>query len=356
MSQGALSVALVLGGVNAACTQAPPAPAAPAPILAEAPSGAPVQVWTARAGRRFTGRLIVTGGTIFGAGVDRKVYAVDLATGQTRWASRLGGMILGGVLVAGDTVFAASARPEGRVYALDAATGRRLWRTGTGAVAGPLALVGRTVIAGTYRGMVTGLNAASGSVRWQRRLGTARIPAIAGDSGSAIVATVDSLFRLSAEDGRVLVRAASPGTIVSPWLQHGGLLVAGTTDSIVVAIDPHDLQPRWRVTLDAPVLDTPAAGGDTIYAVTRRGSVYRITAAPAATELAELRYPVTAPVVLFDGLVLLGGADGTLRAIRPDGTEAWRLQVRLPVDLGPVLLEDGLLAVGGNGDLHRYRR
>ena len=358
MSQGALSVALVLGGVNAACTQAPPPPAAPAPILAEGSSGAPVQVWTARAGRRFTGRLVVKDETIYGAGVDRKVYAVDLATGQTRWASRLGGMILGGVLVAGDTVFAASGRPEGRVYALDASTGRRLWRTGTGAVAGPLALVGRTVVAGTFRGMVAGLDAASGTVRWRRRLGTTRIPAVAGDSGSAIVATVDSLFRLSAEDGRVLARAASPGTIVSPWLPHGGLLVAGTTDSLVVAIDPHDLRPRWRVTLDAPVLDTPAAGGDTIYAVTRRGSVYRISAAsaPAARELAELRYPVTAPVVLFDGLVLLGGADGTLRAIRPDGTEAWRLQMRLPVDLGPVLLEDGLLAVGGNGDLHRYRR
>jgi hypothetical protein len=59
---------------------------------------------------------------------------------------------------------------------------------------------------------------------------------------------------------------------------------------------------------------------------------------------------------VLDGLVLLGGADGTLRAFRPDGSEAWRVQLSWPVELGPLLLADGMVAVGGDGDLHRYRR
>ena len=57
-----------------------------------------------------------------------------------------------------------------------------------------------------------------------------------------------------------------------------------------------------------------------------------------------------------DGHLLLGGADGTLRALRPDGTEVWRIQLWRPVELGPVALDDGILAIGGNGDLHRYRQ
>jgi hypothetical protein len=57
-----------------------------------------------------------------------------------------------------------------------------------------------------------------------------------------------------------------------------------------------------------------------------------------------------------DGHILLGGADGTVRALEPDGSEVWRLQLWRPVELGPVALDDGLLAVGGNGDLHRYRQ
>ena len=75
-----------------------------------------------------------------------------------------------------------------------------------------------------------------------------------------------------------------------------------------------------------------------------------------AERVVELDWPVTAPVSIVNGLILLGGADGGLRAFRPDGTEAWRLQLRWPVELGVVLLDDGMLAAGGDGDLHRYGR
>jgi hypothetical protein len=92
--------------------------------------------------------------------------------------------------------------------------------------------------------------------------------------------------------------------------------------------------------------------------VSRRGSLYRIVSgqAPEAERVAELDWPVTAPVSIVDGLVLLGGADGSLRALRTDGTEAWRLQLRWPVEVGVLSLNDGMVAVGGDGDLHRYGR
>jgi outer membrane protein assembly factor BamB len=356
MSLGALSLALLLGSVNAACA---PAPAAPAALVPEPSSGAaPAQVWRAKAGRRYTGRVVVAGETIYAGSVDRKVYAVDLASGQLRWSSRLGGLIGGGVLVAGDTVYAASGRPEGKVYALDAHTGRRLWRTTTGTVSAPLALVDGILVAETQRGEVFGLDPTAGTVRWRRIIGFSRIPAVPGDSGTLVVATIDSLFRLNARDGKVVRRARSPGAIVSPWLEHRGLLVAGTTDSSVVAIAPGDLRPRWRAALDAPVLGTPAAQGDTLYAASRRGTLYRIApdSVPVAAPIAELDWPVTSSVTVLDGLVLLGGADGTLRALRADGSEAWRVQLSWPVELGPLPLPDGMVAVGGDGDLHRYRR
>jgi outer membrane protein assembly factor BamB len=359
MSLGALSLALLLGSVNAACGPAPAAPAALAPEPSS--SAAPAQVWRAKSGRRYTGRVVVAGETIYAGSVDRKVYAVDLASGQLRWSSRLGGLIGGGVLVLGDTVYAASGRPEGRVYALDAHTGHRLWRTTTGTVSAPLALVDGTLVAETQRGEVFGLNPSSGAVIWRRMVGFSRIPAVAGDSGTLVVATIDSLFRLNARDGKIVRRARSPGAIVSPWLQHRGLLVGGTTDSGVVAIAHGDLRPRWRAALDAPVLGTPAAQGDTFYAASRRGTLYRIApvapdTAPVATPIVALDWPVTSSVTVLDGLILLGGADGALRALRPDGSEAWRIQLSLPVELGPLPLDDGLVAVGGGGDLHRYRR
>ncbi|HUR92998.1 MAG TPA: PQQ-binding-like beta-propeller repeat protein [Gemmatimonadales bacterium] len=317
-----------------------------------------MQIWRSKPGRRYTGRVELAGETIYAGSVDRKVYAVDLATGQTRWSARLGGIIGGGVLVSGDTVYVATSRPDGRVSALDARTGHRFWRTATGPVGAPLALVDGVLVAQTQRGEIVGLEPTSGAVRWRRKLGVARVAAIPADGGSLIVATVDSLFRMGARDGKVSRRVASPGAIVSSWVEHGASLVAGTTDSLVVGVDRGDLHTRWQVALDAPVLGSPAPIGDTIFAVSRRGSLYRVSAdsAPVATRVAELRWPVTSPVTTLDGLLLLGGADGTLRALHPDGGEAWRLQLQWPIELGPLPLSDGMLGIGGDGDLHRYRR
>ncbi len=319
---------------------------------------APTQVWAARAGRRLTGRVVLQDGVIYGAGVDRKVYAVDLATGAALWSSRLSGLVAGGVLVSGDTVYVASSRPAGRVYALSRGNGKRLWRSKTGPVAAPLALVAGTLLASSQRGELLGLDQAHGSIRWRRRMGIARIAPVATGEGSVVVATVDSIYRVNVKDGVVTHRRRSPGTIVSPWISYRGDLVAGTTDSQVVAIDPADLRSRWSVRVDAPVLGSPAAVGDTLYAASRRGTLYRIAPGdpPQPEQVVELDWPVTAPLIVVDDRILLGGADGALRALRLDGTEVWRVQLWRPVELGPVVLEDGLLAIGGNGDLHRYRQ
>jgi outer membrane protein assembly factor BamB len=355
--RGALSLVLLLGSVNAACTGYRPPPSAP--LQRAAVSGAaPTQVWAARAGRRLTGPVVVRDGMIYGAGLDRKAYAVDLATGTVLWSSRLSGLVAGGVLVSGDTVYAASSRPEGRVYALSRGIGERIWTTKTGPVAAPLALVAGTLIASAQRGELLGLDPANGSIRWRRRMGMARIAPVETGDGSVVVATVDSIYRVVAADGVVSHRVRSPGTIVSPWVEYRGGLVAGTTDSQVVAIDPADLHSRWSVRVDAPVLGSPAAVGDTLYAVSRRGTLYRIAPGdpPRPERVVELRWPVTAPLSVVDDRILLGGADGAVRALRPDGTEVWRVQLWRPVELGPLALEDGLLVIGGNGDLHRYRQ
>ena len=354
--RGACSLVLLLGSVNAACGGYRPPPAAP--LQGESVSaGGPTQVWAARAGRRLTGPIVLQDGHVYGAGVDRKVYSVDLESGEIAWSSRLSGLVAGGVLVSGDTVFAASSRPEGRVYALERATGRRLWRSRTGPVGAPLAMVEGTLIVPSQRGYLLGLDPTDGSITWRRRMGMTRIAPLGVGNGALVVATVDSLYRLAAADGSVSHRARTPGTIVSPWLPHRGLLVAGTTDSQVVAIAPSDLGTRWSVRVDAPVLGTPAAIGDTLYVASRRGTLFRIPPGerPVAQRIVELEWPVTAPLSVVGGHLMLGGADGTIRALRPDGSEAWRLQLWRPVELSPVALEDGLLAIGGDGDLHRYR-
>jgi outer membrane protein assembly factor BamB len=319
---------------------------------------APTPVWTSRAGRRLTGSVEIQGTTLYGGGTDRKVYAVDLETGQTLWSVRLPGMIAGGIVVSAKTVYAASSRPEGRIVALQSDNGKQLWRVSSDPISAPLSMVDGVLLAQTQRGKVAALDPNTGKIHWHQWLGTARIPAVAAGDGAVVVATTDSLFRVTLDNGRVTHRRATPGTIVSPWLEHHGDLIGGTTDSQVVSIRPTDLNLNWAVRLDAPVLSSPAALGETLYVATRIGSLYRVAAAsePRVERIATLDWPITAPLAVLDREIVLGGADGMIRALRLDGREVWRIRVWRPVEFSPVPLPDGLLAIGGNGDLHRYRR
>jgi outer membrane protein assembly factor BamB len=344
-----------MGSVNAACVNFRPAPA---PLAPEAAGNAPAQVWTSTAGRRFTGPVAIEDETFYGAGVDRKVYAVELSSGIVKWSSRLSGIIAGGLLVSGDTIYAGTSRPQGRVFAIDRLTGHRYWQSSTGLVGAPLSMWKGVLLASTQRGDLVGLNPVNGEVKWRRHLGTARVAPVPAGDDHVMVATVDSLFVVGVSDGQVLHRVRSPGTVLSPWLAFRDEFIAGTTDSLVVAVHADDLSVSWRVNVDAPVLASPAVSGDTIYVATRRGTLYRIVAdsAPLARPIVALHWPITAPVTVLNGEILLGGADGTIRALTVSGEERWRLQLWRPVDLAPVPLGDGILALGGNGDLHRYRR
>jgi outer membrane protein assembly factor BamB len=356
LAHGALSLVLLVGSVNAACLHAPTPPVTPPTATTSA--NAPAQVWASRAGRRFTGELTLDQGMLYGAGVDRKVYAVDLETGAVKWSSRLTGIVAGGVIVSGDTVYVASTRPEGRVNALDRNTGQRIWRVNVGLVSAPLALVDRTLLVANQRGELLGLDPKNGARHWRRQTGPAFIAPIPVDSGEVVLATPDSLFRIATGDGAVRRRVRAPGAVVSPWIRMRGALVAGTADSLVLAVDPDSLLVRWKVRLDAPVMDSPAIMGDTVYAATRRGTLYRvIPGTPAKAErIVELDWPITAPVTIVHRQILLGGADGTIRALDLSGSERWRINLYRPIELGPLPLDDGMVAVGGRGDLHRFRR
>ncbi|HZB26943.1 MAG TPA: PQQ-binding-like beta-propeller repeat protein, partial [Gemmatimonadales bacterium] len=135
-------------------------------------------------------------------------------------------------------------------------------------------------------------------------------------------------------------------------------LIAGTTDSQVVSISPKNLRRNWTLQVDAPVLGAPAAMGDTLYLASRTGTLYRIEPGrdPSLKMLATLDWPVTTAVSIAGGQILLGGADGVIRSLRLDGTEVWRVRVWRPVEVGPVPVTDGIVAIGGNGDLHRFRQ
>ena len=360
MKRGALSLVLLLGGVNAACMDIGRLPRRHCP---ETRCRAPRPP---RCGRRgpaagFTGRVVLHDGKLYGAGVDRKVYAVDLATGAGALvAAGSSGLVAGGVLVSGDTVFAASSRPEGRVYALDRGTGRatlagprpdrsaRHWRSwpetcwsrpaSGGAPGHSIRRMGRSVGAASGHGPDR-----AGGGRGGRRRG--------GDGGLDLPG--------EPRDGVGHHRVRSPGTIVSPWVSD--------------AWSPRRRHHRFaggRARSGRPHVRAGVSGGRArcsarprrwaTPSTSRAGGAPSTVSAPGdAAEgraVVELDWPVTAPVTHRGRSDPAGRRrrDGACasprrhRGVAGAALASGRASVR-------VALDDGILAIGGNGDLHRYR-
>lgn len=339
--------------VNASCINFRPPPP---PVSEEYSAAAPAEQWMVRTGRGITGPIGTTGTIALVASANRNLEAVDLATGESLWNRRLPGALMGGVLVRNSMLYAGTGRPDGRVDAMDF-RGRRIWRARSGEVTAPLAAAADMIIALNRDGYVVALNAATGRMRWRQPVGRARAPAIESD-GAIVVTTLDSLFRLEFEAGRVQARRPAPGVVLGGWIPAGGALVAGVADTGVVAIDPRTLETLWRVRTDAPVIVDVAVAGDTIWAASRIGTIYRLVlgeGAPSTTTVTSLERSLTSGVSRMGNLLLVGAADGRIHALSDDGEEQWRVRVWPPADVTPLAVDGGVLAAGGDGDIHYFQ-
>ena len=277
--RAALSLVLALGAVNAACAgyrRIPVVglepPTGPVPV-----EGTPLlQIWKTHAGRGLARGMARSDTVLYLAGADRNVVALDLRSGAKRWTMRINGPVAEGLTVDDTRVYAVTDVPDGRTYALDAVRGIRAWVRTTGPSGAPPVLADGTLFVTTREGRLLALDPEDGSIRWKRTVGVSLSAPVATRPGTLMLATTDTLFRLESSSGRVLERRHTSGTVVSGWTRQGDLFLAGTSDSLVIAVPADTLSGGWHVRLDAPILATPVVSGDTIFAVSRIGTLYRI--------------------------------------------------------------------------------
>lgn len=305
-------------------------------------------------GRGATPPMLVREERVYLAGADRQVRAIDIETGREIWHRRLSGTILGGVLLRDSTLYVASSRPDGKVHAFDERTGQPRWRASAGDIPTPLAIAGGAIAGLNRRGELVALELATGKVRWKRRVGVSRLAPLATDDGF-LVAVGDSILHVGAADGRRLSRGRLPVAVIG-WQQAGDMLLAATADSAIVALDPATASVAWRAHLDGPVLGPAGVRGDTVWVVTRRGTLFEIDPGQpsAPRRVTGFDTPITTGVAPIDALLVVGGADGVLRGIRRDGRTAWRVNLSWNITVDPVPVPGGFLAAGGDGDLHRF--
>ncbi len=264
--------------------------------------------------------------------VSRDNELIVLDAGKEIWRQKLGALTLTSPLVAGARVFVLSA--DRTVLAFDALTGRKLWqqqRSGDALVlgqAGVLLAVGDTLVTG-QGGRLVGLNPQNGSVRWEAPVGTSR-------GTNEVERLVDLVAGVSRDGDSVCVRAFQ---------------------SVVACVDTI----KGRAVWNKPAAGATGVHGDanTVFGTESDGKVvaWRRADGERAWSSDRLRFrDVTGPTLVGRSLVV-GDGTGWLHFLsREDGAPL----VRVPTDgsaivAAPVLAGQTLVAVTRLGGIFGFR-
>ncbi len=252
---------------------------------------------------------LVAHGSVYIGAEDGKLHALDVATGQPRWAFATKNWILSTAAYTEDRVFVVS--QDTLVYVIGADTGRRrfIYPTGRGrhltaspAIKGERAYIGSTggrISAMAWRhktypwdsklrlwksrlflwGMLSSPPEQKGRV-WSTRLGAdvTHTPAIAGQS--VYVATIQGkVVALEMETGTVQWVSDLGIDITSAPIVAGQTILVGTVDGRVVALGIHSGKQLWVFKTSGKITGSPVVVGNTMYVVSHDGTLYAVTGA-----------------------------------------------------------------------------
>ena len=267
----------------------------------------------------------VYGFQLTGGNKKTSVVALSAATGRPMWTYAAGDMLdnatVGSLTYSDGKVFIGGGLSDtfssaaNEVIALDAGTGRPLWKLTAGTPQAPAVTDGVLCIADGQR--VVGLNAATGTRRWQSEVGGSGIENVptgnfTTTAGAIIGWSVDSAFALDAGTGRLLWRSSAG----LPALAAVGIVFLAKlfhVPTTMHAVDARTGATLWTRALPQNLTTFAAAEGTAYFGI---GST--VTAVAAATYRSLWTYRLSAPatgVAITGGVAYVADRHGTVHAL-----------------------------------------
>lgn len=282
-------------------------------------------------------------GVLYAATGAAEVLAMDPADGSIRWRANLPSPSRGAPTVAGGRIYVTTL--ENHLIALSTEDGRRLWTyRGQPVLAVPLglpapAVVGETVIAGFPSGELVSLRAADGRVQWSegvgggpgaRRGGIAELGGITGlpvvaDERVIAASMGGTVLSVDLRSGRRLwerdVGSASTPAVAGDWIfltsTTNELVALSRLDGRIRWVSPLDARPADRRRRDPATFGGPMVAGGQILVPSSLGElVIAEPAEGAITGRLRLASAATLPMGAVNGTVLVITDDGSVSALR----------------------------------------
>lgn len=260
-------------------------------LLLIAPAGRaeivqPRTLWSFQTEGPIRGPARIAGQSVYFGSADGFLYAVDKADGRLRWKFQTGGSIAGAPAIAGDTVIVAGRGDS--VFALHAEDGTRRWSfqmrptlptpTEWNYFTAPPVIDGGQVLVPSGDGSLYSLDLADGALRWSfRTADSLRAAPLVADGTIYQPSGDDHVYALSAASGKLLWKYATAGVgydlskgfirsdiFTRPSLAQG-LLVFGSRDANVYAVDVRTRKKKWTFAYDSTWAMSTAVDAGTVF-------------------------------------------------------------------------------------------
>lgn len=324
------------------------------------------------------GSPVVVDGSVYIAGYNGTVVALNARSLSVEWRSTIGRRILSTPTVANGVVYVGTAggsesnhnrsatRTERTVYAMSASTGRVRWR----AVGGPIVRSSPAVVNGTVYvvndfGDVRAIDAVTGGELWNASIGGHVRSSIAFANGTVFISGLGgTVYAFTADDGKELWNRSVQGPLSSSPAVSNDTLYLGTGTGHVHAFDAMTGAERWTQPINGTIRLSPALANGTVYIVNETGGVYAINATTGAERWDQ---PVngsssTAPAVA-NGTVYVetqtgnaysGEFEDRLYALETEtGAVSWLFAMDGAVSASPVIAGDTLYVADYYGQVYQ---
>ncbi len=275
---------------------------------------------------------IVSAETLYFAGYNGIIYALNTSDGAIRWTFEADGPIIGGLALADDTIYVGS--DDGMLYVLDVEDGLPKlsgFDAGNGIWATSL-VVGSILYVPSVSGDLHALDVQTLEPVWpepfKAKAGLLTDPVLAS-SNTLLVGGIDrSLYALDLDTGTQRWSFDADGWFWGRPLVADGTIYVPNLDSHVYALDVATGEKLWSFETEDGVRSSPLLVEDVLIVVDQKGNVYGLNpntgtlrwSGPAVLEKTVLANPMLSE----NGQVLILAQGGDLFTIDNTTTGTWR--------------------------------
>ncbi|MEV7394808.1 PQQ-binding-like beta-propeller repeat protein [Streptomyces sp. NPDC091215] len=283
---------------------------------------------------------------------DDTMYALDAATGHTRWTHPIGAGMYFGLAVAHGTIYTGG---HGQLQALDATAGHTRWTHPVGdEVSLPPVVADGTVYISDNDGLVYALEEDSGGARWTYQTGGG--PASLVLTGGVVYAANDKVYALDAATGHTRwTYPTGESADLSPVVD-GIIYASSYANGKVYALDAATGRTRWTHQVGGRPSSAPVVHGRVVYMGSGDDWDNKMYALDAATGHTRWTHPtggraLYSPVVDGD-VVCIGDADGMVYALdAATGHARWNYQIRDRTGGFSAAVAHGVIYLGGTNGM-----